>query len=245
MAMQTADCEAIVLGVMDYRESDRIVTLFTREAGKLRCLARGARKSLRRFGGTLELFGRLRVLLTVREGLSPLREATAVDLFPGIRGDLERIALAGYAAELVDRLQPEGAVNPRLYRLLAAFLEHLNRSPAELADRRFFEVNLLKILGSRPELDRCGSCGSALGEGAEAFLGVAGALRCAACGRGGEVVAPPARAQLRLCLATGCFGTVRFAPAEQAQAGALLDAAIAAHLERPLKSLAFLREVGG
>ena len=242
--MESVACEAVVIGTMEYREADRIVALFTLEHGKVRGLARGAKRSVRRFGGALELFARLRLRLILREGLSTLQEAEIVTVYPHIRGELPRIALAGYACELVDLLLPEALPNPRLYRLLTAYLEHLDQAPAEPADRRFFEMNLLNILGYCPQLAECRRCGVPLAAGGRLLRGVAEGLHCAACAPAGRPVSPLAIDLLEKCLRSGRFGAVRFPPEALAEAGALLDEAVAVHLHRPLKSLAFLNGVG-
>lgn len=243
--MQSCRCEAVVLGVMDYREADRIVTLFTLEQGKIRGIARGAKKSVRRFGGALEPFARLQVEIGLKEGLAQLHTADIVTVFPGIRADLAKIGLAGYACELVNAMTPEGLHTPRLFRLLSAYLERLERFPAASSDRRFFELNLLNILGYRPALDECAACGAPLDNGGWFRRGAPGdGLWCERCGGGGKPVTATTLALLRQTLRTGRFGAVRFPPAELAEASAFLDAALASHLARPLKSLAFLQEIG-
>lgn len=241
--METTRCEAIVLAAMDYRESDRIVTLFTLQHGKVRGVAKGAKRSARRFGPALEPFARISVELVVREGLSSLRGADIVTLYPGIRGDLRAIGLAGYSVELADRYLPDGAPSPRLFRLLIAWLERLDQGDASLSDRCFFEANFLNILGYRISLDRCASCGVELSPGAERRVGGAGMVLCAGCGRYGAPIGPETAALLIRCLATGRFGALSFSPAALREAGPLLDGAIAAHLSRPLNSLAFLKQI--
>ncbi|HEY5974415.1 MAG TPA: DNA repair protein RecO [Geobacteraceae bacterium] len=242
--MNATVCDAIVIGTMDYREADRIVTLFTLEHGILRGLARGARRSVKRFAGALEPFARLRVQLVLKEGLSTLNEAEPLTVHPRLRGELARIALAGYACELAGALLPEHLPNPRLYRLLATFLGYLDQAPAESADRRFFEINLLNILGYRPPLADCQVCGAdlAMSGGILPGPGVHG-IRCPACARGGRRLSATTVTLLRRALQCGRFGLLRFPPAELAEAGELLDNAIASHLNRPLKSLAFLAEL--
>ncbi len=239
--MQATDSEAIVLSAMDYGESDRIVTLMGRECGKVRVIARHGKTSRKRFSGALEVFARLQVRLALKEGLSSLRGVDIMTVFPGIRRELAKIAQAGYACEVVDRLLPDALANPRLYRLLLSYLEHLDSSPAISDDLRFFQVNLLNILGYRPSLRSCSHCGTAL-EG-DAFFSTSGELLCAACrgcgkGIGGETLAILGRA-----LATGRFGVIRFPGASLVEAGVLLNTAIASHLNRPLRSLAFIDNV--
>lgn len=243
--MQSSRCEAVVLGVMDYREADKIVTLFTLEHGKVRGIAKGAKRSVRRFGGALEPFARLQVEIGLKEGLSPMQMADVVTVFPGIRADLAKIGLAGYACELTDAMLAEGMRSPRLFRLLTAYLEHLDRFTAAPSDRRFFELNLLNILGYRPALEECAACGAPLAGEGWLRRGAAGdGLLCGRCGVGGKRVAATTLNLLRQALRTGRFGAILFTPAELAEAGVFLDAALALHLPRPLKSLAFLREIG-
>jgi DNA repair protein RecO (recombination protein O) len=231
---------------MDYREADRIVTLFTLEHGKVRGIARGARKSRRRFGGALELFARLRTGLVLREGLSGIISADIVTVFPGIRSDLAKIGAAGYACEAADAMLPEAMGNPRLFRLLGSYLEHLDAFPHSPSDRRFFEMNFLNVLGYCPSLDLCAKCGAKLEETAWTHASPAGyGLLCPLCGRGRRPLSPETAALLRRTLRTGRFGVIRFRPDALEEAGGFLDSAIAAHLQRPLKALSFIREIGG
>jgi DNA repair protein RecO (recombination protein O) len=244
--MQTNECEAVVLAAMDYGESDRIVTLFTREHGKVRVLARHGKKSVKRFSGALEIFARLRIHLVLKEGLSSLRTTDIITVFPHIRQDLLKIGCAGYACEIVDRFLPEAMCNPRLFRLLVSYLEQLDTFPSRADDRRFFEINLLNILGYRLSLEHCSRCGSDIG----AFSGTvrystAGEISCGDCGKSGYPLSPDTRTLLQKAMATGRFGAVSFPESSLLEAGAVLDAAIASHLTRPLNSLQFLQQVLG
>ena len=243
--MRNITCEAIVISVMDYAESDKIVTFFTLEHGKLRGLARGAKKSRKRFGGALEPFARLRLQLHLKEGLSTLSGADIVTIFPHIRQELDKIGHAGYACELVERLVPDGEQNQRLYRLLAAYLDHLDRFQSNTSDRRFFEVNMLKVLGYRPPLSHCALCGTELsGVPTLRYSHAHGGILCGPCGKTGKPVTAQTVALLDQAMHTGRFGQIRFSPRQLEEAGELLDASIECHLNRPLKSLVFLRDVG-
>lgn len=152
--MNTEQCQAIVLSTLDYGESDRIVSLFSLELGRIKAFAKAARASRKRFGGSLEPGNRLELTLQVKQdGLSRLDRVEATRSHPGLRSNLESLSLALYGCELVEALTPEGHPLPRLYRLLTALLEHLDRGTSSEADRRFFEINLLNILGYRPPLE--------------------------------------------------------------------------------------------
>lgn len=240
--MNEEKLQAFVLSALDYGDIDRIVSLFTLEHGRIKAFARGARKSRKRFGAALETFARIEVLVRVKEGLSGLRQAELVSIYPAIRRDLSGIAFALYACELIDVLTPEGQPLPRLYRLLAAYLERLETGAATDGDRRFFELNLLNILGYRPSLESCARCDSPFGESG-ALLQHGGELACRACAANGKPLAAATLRALSSCLATGRFGLIVFSDDALFQAGCLLDEAVASHAGRRLKSLEFLSQV--
>ncbi len=236
--------QAIVLSSLDYGDSDRIVSLFSLEHGRIKAFARGARKSRKRFGPALEPFARIDAQARIKHGLSGLQQADIVCIYPTIRADLVRIAHALYACELVDVITPEGHPLPRLFRLLAAYLDRLETGAASESDRRFFELNLLNILGYRPALEGCARCDSPFGE-IGALLQDGGELACRFCVAGGRPLTGFTLNMLQACLGTGTLGLIVFPPETLAQAAALLDEAVAAHAGRRLKSVDFLRQVAG
>lgn len=240
--MKSLTDEAIVIGVFDYRETDRIVHLYTKEHGRLSGIARGAKKSVKRFGGAFELFARLSVNFLPAENLAAIRSAEPLTIYPGIRQALATIANAAYAVELVAALTPERLPNKRIFRLLSAYLEHLDTLSAEPSDRHFFEINLLNIVGYRPPLDCCSECGAVLA-GDRGFWspGVRHGIVCRRCSRGGFSLAGSSIALLLDSFRIGRFGHVRFSPEEIGEVDRFMEEFIAAHTSRPLKSLAFLR----
>ena len=240
--MHLEKLQAFVLSNSDYGESDRIVSLFTLEHGRLKGFARGARNSHKRFGPAFEPFARIDLQLNHKEGLSSLRSADVITLYAGIRSELCAIAYGLYACELVECLTPEGEPLPRLYRLLASYLERLDSGHREESDRRMFEINVLNILGYRPSLDRCSRCGADLG-GLGALLQQGGELLCRFCAATGRQMSPTSLRGLNSCLATGRFGQVVLERETLMQAAVLLDESIATHAARKLKSLDFLRQL--
>jgi DNA repair protein RecO (recombination protein O) len=178
--------EAIVLRLLDYGESDRIVTFCTPDHGKLRGIAKGARRSRRRFVNTLEPFCCSRILFSRRnpDSLALIEEAEAIDHFPAIRADLERTLAASYLIDLTDHFLPEDKKSPEVFHLLQAFLRlfEAEASPSE-ALLRFFELRLLKLVGYDPRLDRCLCCRQPVGDApAYRFRAVDGGLTCPSCG---------------------------------------------------------------
>ena len=178
------ELEGIVLRTVDFGESDRVVTMLTRERGKLAAFARGARASKRRFGGALEPFTRLRAQIQERSP-SDLSLLASVDVqrgFGGIRGDLARIACAGYAAELSRELVRDHEPHHDLFDLLVAYLSALDAGPARPAALRAFELGALRAAGYMPRLDACARCGAGLPQLTVRFDAEPGGALCTDCG---------------------------------------------------------------
>lgn len=240
--MRSVTDEAIVVGLMDYRETDRIVHLYTKEHGRTSGIARGAKKSVKRFGGAFELFARLSITVVPAENLATIRSAETITIYPGIRTALDTIAHASYAVELVAALTPEKLPNKRVFRLLSSYLEQLDALSAAPSDRHFFEINLLNILGYRPPLEWCADCGAALAaEGGIWSPGSSHRLLCRHCARGGFSIDGASISLLIDSIITGRFGHIRFSPDGISAVDRFLEACIAANISRPLNSLAFLR----
>lgn len=237
--------EAVVLRATAYRENDLIVSLFSLEHGRFSGVARGARRSRKRFGAALDLFTQIRIHAIVKEGLATLSEAEIITIHDGIRSDLAKIACASYACELLEQLLPEGMANPRAFRLLSSMLTHLDNNPASHSDRRFYEANLLKILGYAHSFDCCERCGTKLSPSTPlSWHPGEYALLCAECGSPSRRISSATAELLRKTHATGRFGIIAFPPPLLIEAGELLDAAITALVNRPLRSRAFLEEIG-
>jgi len=158
--------EALVLRVIEFGESDRIVHLLVPEFGRLGAIARGARRSVRRFPGTLDLFHHLRVQVerprSASASLARLDSAALIRGFPGLRGGAVRFALGCYLVELLDRLAPEAAAPRDAHRLFAfalSALEQAAEAPLDPRLRPLLELRALDALGLRPELRRCVRCG--------------------------------------------------------------------------------------
>ncbi len=241
--MHPEKIQAFVLSTLDYGDSDRIVSLFTLEHGLIKTFARGAKKSRKRFGAALETFARIEAHVRLKNGLSGIQQAEIQNIYPRIRTDLAGIAHALYACELVEALTPEGHPLPRLYRLHAAYLDRLEAEKPVESDRRFFEINLLNILGYRPSLESCARCNSPFAESG-ALLQENGDLTCRSCTTGGLPLAAASLGFLASCLGTGKFGSIMLQSGIRTETGNLLDKAIALHAGKRLKSLEFLRQVG-
>ncbi len=242
---------AIVLRTRDYSESDRIVTLLTRDMGKLSGIARGAKASRRRFAGKLEPFSHL-MLYFRRRPLGHLvfvTRAEASDL-PPIRldDDLGKIALGSYMLELTDALASEESEAAEAYRILSTALLMLGENGARAALRQAFELKMLGWAGFGLEFDRCRLCAapSAAAELRFYFVMARGGVVCARCRNdapeGGFPISPGSAAALAR-IGAASLETVSNAAAAGADGGLSLARFIGSIVDRRLKSVEFLDSV--
>jgi DNA repair protein RecO (recombination protein O) len=142
----------------DYRDADRVLTLFTQEAGKVSALARGARASKRRFSGVLEPYAVIRVTLSpTRSEMFALDSAQVVRVFSLILADLDRMDVAAGALTLVREAHEPRVPDPALFLALVQFLQLIDHEgDLERARLLTFTLRVLALSGMAPRLDRCG-----------------------------------------------------------------------------------------
>ena len=165
------------------KEADKILTVLTAEKGKLTVIARGARRKNSRLAAAAELYAYSEMTAYESHGYMMLTEAATKELFPGLRTDVEALALANYFAELTESLAGEGEdASPLLRHLLNAFyaLGELKKDPRLV--KAAFEVRLMSLAGFAPLLEHCMACGEGVEEGA-AFDLLGGGLLCPRCAR--------------------------------------------------------------
>jgi DNA repair protein RecO (recombination protein O) len=185
--------EAILLRSLDYGESDRIVTFYTRDYGKLRGIAKGARRSRKRFANALELFCNSEIVFSRkgRDNLALIEESRVHRHFENIRQDLDKTLMSSYLIELTDQFTLEDKKSEELFALLHDFLAQIDGADCTEALMRFFELRLLTCVGYQPVLDRCVACQAPLnGDDIYHFHVRAGGIRCGACRQSGEASLP-------------------------------------------------------
>jgi DNA repair protein RecO (recombination protein O) len=149
--------DALVLRSMKYGETSRIVTLFTREKGKIAVMAKGARLTKSRFGSTLQPLSYTQVVFYYKptRDLQTLSESSHVEVFHDLGRDLEKIALGLRMGELVYALLQAEDQHPMVFKLLLDTLRRLNEAPVRAANLLpYFQLRLAAILGFSPHLDR-------------------------------------------------------------------------------------------
>lgn len=174
--------EGIVLRSMRYGEADRILHVYTPHRGRIGAIAKGVRRTKSRFGGRLEPFFRLRLVL--HEGRSDLLTVTSaetVDPYARLRSDAGALDSAGRACDAVSRLFEAADPHPAVFHLLANELTLLDGETARatLSNQLAFRLKLLVAAGLAPQLSACASCGER--EHLSAFSGAAGGVVCEAC----------------------------------------------------------------
>ncbi|MCY3914973.1 MAG: DNA repair protein RecO [Chloroflexi bacterium] len=148
--------QAIILSRRDFGEADRLLTLFTPGRGKIRAIAKGARKPSAKLSGHVELFSRSDCLIHRGRNLDILTQAELIEPYLGLREDLARGAYANYVAELLDRFTAdEEEAGAALFTLLHQTLERIAQAADPRLAARYFELQLLDLVGFRPELSEC------------------------------------------------------------------------------------------
>jgi DNA repair protein RecO (recombination protein O) len=174
--------QAVVLRSIRYGEADRIVHLYTPHRGRVGAIAKGVRRSRSRFGGRLEPFFRLDLILHEGRGeLLTVTSAETVDGYARLRDDGRALDAAARACDALGRLFETTEPHPEVYNLLCNELALLDAEPARgtLANQLAFRLKLLLAAGLAPQLAACAACGAR--DHITGFSGAAGGVVCSAC----------------------------------------------------------------
>lgn len=153
-------CEGIVIRGTDYGETNKIITIYTRELGKVGVMARGAKKPNSRLSSTTQLFTYGTFMFQKSKGLGSLQQGETIDSMRKIREDIFLTAYASYIAELLDKSTENFERNPYLFEFLKQTLYLLNEEVDPDILIHIFEMKMLAVLGLNPQLDGCTVCGS-------------------------------------------------------------------------------------
>ena len=248
MAAKT-EARAVILRTVAYGESDRVVTLLAASIGRASALARGARKSVKRFAGGLGMGQAGRAVLRERPGaeLLGLEEFDVEQAHVGLAGDLGKTAHAAYALELCDRLCPPRHPEDAVLAWLSEFLMRLENGQASAERLRVFEIGLLVRLGLGPALGRCAVCSRPdLGEGNVRWHPDRGGVVCSGCLARGDLMSGATRAALVRLERMSLAEAESFVLDRDTNAGcrrALLSL-LRSHIAGPLRSLEFIEKMG-
>ncbi len=206
--MVAEKAQALVLRTTDWSETSRIATLWTREFGKVRALAKGGRRLKSNFENALDLLTHCSIVFLRKSpgSLDLLTEAQVVRRYPRLRSDLAALYAAYYVAELLEAMTEEHDPHPLIFDAALDTLDLLGSpqggEPPAVGPcvRARFELVLLQEVGYSPALEGCASCGGPVDERRPAFSCAAGGLVCANCAAGcrdRRTLSPAAREMLR------------------------------------------------
>lgn len=238
---------ALVSRSVDYGEADRVLTLLTRDVGKVAALARGARRSRRRFGAALDLFvvGRAALRLGRDGRLATLERFDPTDDYgTSIARDVIKLAHGSYLLELARELWPADQREPELFALVVDGLATLASQRPSAGLLRAFELQVLRAVGLVPCLDRCVRCGAAAGNAALSFSVAEGGVVCSPCGPAGWSLSGAAQQALLALRDRPLLDAAGGAPAGvQRELRDLMLLVVQHHLGRRPRALDFLIEL--
>ncbi len=175
---------AIIMRIREFGESDLLVTFFTSDKGRLKGVAKGGRKSRKRFANCLDLFCLAKLEYgSKRSGdLYFLNSCKLVQAFPGLRSDFLSLSLASYMIELTEILFPQNVVDKGMFELLNRSFLVLDKGPENNVIRIIFEARAMALGGYGVNLDRCCICGRPYtGAGRAVFKRDRGGIACLNC----------------------------------------------------------------
>jgi len=176
---------SVVLRHADWGEADRILTLYTREQGMLRALAKGARKINSRKGGHLQPFTYVTAQLAKSRDIPIITQVETINAFLPMHDDLTKLSNASYVVELLLRFSYEDeGPNPTLFRLLTETLDRIEKEADAWLPIRYYEMRFLDAVGFRPHLFECANCGREILPEDQFFSYTAGGVICPRCGSG-------------------------------------------------------------
>jgi len=240
--------EAIVLRRTDFGEADRLLTAFTPERGKLRLVAKGARKPSSRKSGHVELFSHGQFMVAVGRNLDIITQAETLEPYLPLREDLLRTTYAYYVAELADAFTAEQDENRPLFELLKDAFGWVCAADDLPLAARYYELHLLGLAGYQPQLFVCGGCKKRLEPEVNYLSAADGSVFCRKCGYdrlGTSEISVNALKVLRF-LQTREWDTcrlLRLSPASHAEVEQVMGGYITYHLERRLKSVDFIHQL--
>ncbi|MFQ5604227.1 MAG: DNA repair protein RecO [bacterium] len=250
--MSLRKTEAIVLKSLRFRETSKILTLYTRAFGKMKVIAKGARSAKSRFGGSLELLNYISVVFYEKEtrDLQLLSQADIIQSFPAIKHNLEKTAIAMAAGELLERLEVGVSPNSRMFKLLLEVLNGIDNAQARpMHCFQAFQVRLLSLSGLAPELKKCMRCQKSSPN--EVLIDIAhGGFLCTKCRQAtspGMILSPETLHVLRSFQRSPIakLNGLSLSAGDERQVAEFLAAYLKYHFDelRELKSLAFLKKI--
>ncbi len=222
-----------ILRAIKFRESDLILTVLSRDYGKIALIAKAARRTESKFGAALDLLMLSELVFYDAENLKLLKEASIIEEYRTLKGDYERLSLALQSAHLLNQLFEEHHPDRAVFELLKDFLDELSRMGNLALGGLAFKLKLLRALGIVPRMGSCARGGHRLTDEFW-FSPQSGGFVCGECHQAGDTRLTPRLAQslkMVLGLGWGKLDRLALAGAEIKLADGLLDEFIGFHLK--------------
>lgn len=249
--MPLCKTQAIVLRSIPYGEADRIVTFYTLDFGKIKGIAKGAKRSRKRFANTLETGSCVTVTFFEKETSSLVRlsHCDLIRPFGSVREDLHRLTTASYFIELIDELTAERIKNQAIFHLLTTFLDLVDQGILKEEIQRVFEIRLLANLGYQPQLDRCLRCKTNLSAERVLFAPREGGILCPSCSADLPELVPVSLGTVKTLLLAQTIpleksGRILFSPQARRESQSILSLFLRQYLGKELKTKNFLKQIG-
>lgn len=178
--------QGIVLRSFPFGEADRVVVLLSPNHGKVRAVAKGVRKTKSRFGGRLEPFTHVDLVLYEGRNLDTITQVDVIEAFPRLRNELRSVMAAGSMVEAIDAVTQEGESSVRAFLLLQRSLRVLEAGPPHPDLPTAFLLKVAEVVGLSPALRECAGCGTR--DGLTRFSFEAGGVLCDRCRTPGAVM---------------------------------------------------------
>lgn len=180
---------AIVIKSMNLSESDRLITFMTENHGKVKCVAKGARKAKNQFWGSLEPMSLIHLIYFGREhqSLFRLNNSDIIESFQTIRDDFDKLYTGIYFLDLINAMILEGHWEPKVFGLLYQALAALNQQTELEPLRRLFEIRLLSLSGYKPQLEHCVLCRKIPANGMIPFSYAHNGILCSSCSNNARI----------------------------------------------------------
>lgn len=231
--------QGIVLRSFPFGEADKVVVLLSPNSGKLRTVAKGIRKTKSRFGGRLEPFSHVDLVLYEGRNLDTITQVSMIEPFHALRSDLDRVVAAGTMVEIADAVAQENESSVRLFLLIQRGLRALDAGPEHPDLLTAFLLKAAETIGVAPALDQCAGCGRT--DDLRRFSFSAGGVLCERCRTPGAYALREGLTAYLAMLAAEDLTDM--GPSNEAFAGEARGVArrfVEYHLEREIKSLAVL-----
>ena len=154
-----AKCVGIVIRAIDYGETSKILTVFSKELGKISLMARGAKKPISKFASVAQVFTKNHYLFHIGSGMGTLQQGETIERFRRIHEDIVTLSVVTYIAECIDKITIERQQDAPLYQLCLQIFSYLEAGYDSEIILQIFEMKMIERLGISPELSRCVNCG--------------------------------------------------------------------------------------